>query len=175
MKRSVLVLAVVALAALLAATASAQSSYQISPSVIGSGGGGGSGGSYSLIGTVGQPAIGVTSGGSYLHEIGFWYQPGWILTGVEDETHPTRFELGQNFPNPFNPVTTLRFAVPRESRVTVKLYDVAGREVRTLVDDTYEPGYHTVPLYADGLASGVYFCRMSADTFTETRKLMLLK
>jgi hypothetical protein len=173
MKRFVFALAMVAAIVVFSATASAQ--YQITPSVIGSGGGGGSGGSYSLIGTIGQPAIGVTSGGSYLHQIGFWYQPGWVLTGVEDELIPTRFELGQNFPNPFNPVTSFRFAVPKDARVTVKLYDVAGREVRTLVDDTFAPGFHTVPLYADGLASGVYFCRMTADTFSETRKLMLLK
>ena len=173
MKQLVAMLVVLAAVALLCSTAGAQ--YQIFPSVIGSGGGGGSGGSYSLVGTVGQPAIGVASGGSYLHQIGFWYQPGWILTGVEDETYPTRFQLGQNFPNPFNPVTTFRFAVPRESRVTVTLYDVAGREVRTLADDTFEPGYHTIPLYAEGLASGVYFCRMTAGSFSETRKLMLLK
>jgi hypothetical protein len=173
MRQLFAVLAVVAVVAALCTSAGAQ--YQISPSVIGSGGGGGSGGSYSLLGTVGQPAIGVTTGGSYLHQIGFWYQPGWILTGAENERFPTSFQLGQNFPNPFNPVTTFRFAVPKEARVTVRLYDVAGREVRTLVDDTFEPGFHTVPLYADGLASGVYFCRMTADSFSETRKIMLLK
>ena len=173
MKRSVFVVTVLSALALLAAPAGAE--YQISPSVIGSGGGSASGGSYSLIGTVGQPAIGVVSGGSYINEIGFWYQPGWILTGVEDEAIPTRFSFGQNFPNPFNPVTTFRFAVPKAARVTLTLYDVSGRLVRTLVDDDYEPGYHTFSLSADGLASGVYFCRMAWDQFTESRKLLLLK
>jgi len=173
MRGTPVTLAVLAAALALAVTASGQ--YQISESVIGSGGTSASGGSYSMLGTVGQPAIGVTSGGSYLNQIGFWYQPGWVLTGIEGELLPTSFQLGQNFPNPFNPVTTFRFAVPKAARVTVTLYDVAGRVVRTLVDDDYEPGYHTVALSADGLASGVYFCRMASESFSETRKLLLLK
>jgi hypothetical protein len=173
MKRTTAALCVLAAILLLSAVASA--SYEITSSVIGSGGGAGSAGSYSVIGTIGQPLIGVASGGSYINEIGFWYQPGWILTGVAGDLIPTKYELGQNYPNPFNPVTTFRFGVPREARVTVKLYDVAGREVRTLADDTFGPGYHTVPLYADGMPSGVYFCRMTADSFSATRKLMLLK
>jgi len=173
MRGTVAALTLFAALALVAMPAGAQ--YQINESVIGSGGGSASGGSYSIVGTVGQPAIGVTSGGSYINEIGFWYQPGWVLTGVEEELFPTRFSLGQNFPNPFNPVTTFRFAVPRTARVTVTLYDVAGRVVRTLADDTYDPGYHTLPLSADGLASGVYFCRMSSEDFSETTKLLLLK
>jgi hypothetical protein len=173
MRRTALTFAVLAAALSLAAPASGQ--YQINESVIGSGGGGGSGGSYQLLGTVGQPAIGVVSGGSYINEIGFWYQPGWILTGVEDELVPTRFSLGQNFPNPFNPVTTFRLAVPTEARVKVTLYDVAGRVVRELVDAEFEPGYHPVAVSADGLASGVYFCRMESGSFHETTKLLLLK
>ena len=173
MKRLLAAAALVAAAALLWAPASAE--YRITPSVIGSGGGGGSGGSYSLLGTVGQPAIGTAAGGSYRKEIGFWYQPGWVITGVEGELRPTRFQLSQNFPNPFNPVTTFRFAVPERARVSVKLYSVAGSEIRTLVDDTFEPGFYTAPLRAEGLASGVYFCRMATDTFSETRKLILLR
>jgi hypothetical protein len=170
------VIAAFAVVLAMSATAGAQDpEYQITESVIGSGGGSSSGGSYSLIGTVGQPAIGVAGGGSYFNQIGFWYQPGWILTGVEDEFLPTTFSLGQNFPNPFNPVTTFRFAVPKAARVTITLYDVAGRVVRTLADDEYEPGYHTLPLSADRLASGVYFCRMASEDFSETTKLLLLK
>jgi hypothetical protein len=160
---------------LLCIAVSASGQYQISSSVVGSGGTSASGGSYQLLGTVGQPAIGVASGGSYLNEIGFWYQPGWILTGVEEELLPTRFSLGQNFPNPFNPVTTFRFGVPRAAHVTVCVYDVAGRVVRELANDEYGPGYYSLPLNAEGLASGVYFCRMVSEGFSESRKLLLLK
>ena len=65
--------------------------------------------------------------------------------------------------------------MPETARVTVTLYDVAGRAVRRLTDETYEPGYHMLPLDARGLASGVYFCRMTSDDYSETAKLLLLK
>ncbi len=154
---------------------SASAEYVISQSVIGSGGGAAAGGSYAIVGTVGQPAIGVTQGGSYIGEIGFWYQPGWILTGVDEDELPRSFSIGQNYPNPFNPVTTFAYAVPTESRVSIVLYDVTGREIRTLVDRIVEPGRHEAVLHATGLPSGVYFARMVAGRFTETRKITLLK
>ena len=72
-------------------------------------------------------------------------------------------------------MTSFRFAVPKDARVTVKLYNVTGREVRTLADDEFEPGRHTAVLDATGLSSGVYFCRMVSGRFVETRKLVLLK
>lgn len=111
-----------------------------------------------------------------VHEIGFWYQPGWILTGVPDQSDiPASFGLIQNSPNPFNPVTVLAYDVPNPGRVTIRLYDASGREVRTVVDGDVEPGRHAVVLSATGLPSGVYFYRMTAGTFTETRKMVLLK
>jgi len=160
---------------LLVVATPALADYVISQSVIGSGGGAASGGSYSVIGTVGQPAIGIASGGSYIGEIGFWYQPGWILTGVGEDDFPKSFSLGQNYPNPFNPVTTFAFSLPTESDVSIILYDVNGRVVRTLVDGEMEPGFHQTVLLATGLPSGVYFARMVAGRFTETRKITLLK
>ena len=160
-------------ALLIVAPASAQ--YQINESVIGSGATDAAGGSYQLLGTVGQPTIGVTSGGSYINEIGFWYMPGWVLTGVEDEELPLRTHFGQNFPNPFNPVTTIAFGLATPAHVTIKIYDVSGREVRTLVDADMDPGRYSETLDAAGLAGGVYFARMTAGDFTETMKLVLLK
>ena len=151
------------------------SAYVISQSVIGSGGGSASGGSYSVVGTVGQPAIGITQGGSYIGEIGFWYQPGWILTGVDEDDFPKSFSIGQNYPNPFNPVTTFAYTVPTQSRVSIVIYDVTGRVVRTLVDEEIEPGRHQTVLRATGLPSGVYFARMVSGKFTDTRKITLLK
>jgi hypothetical protein len=162
--------------AVLTLCAAAYAVYDIPCSVVGSGGGKSSGTNNQVIGTVGQTAIGVVTGPSNIHEIGFWYQPGWILTGIEDETElPSVFRLWQNKPNPFNPVTTMRFAVPRRARVVMKLYDVAGREVRTLVDRDYDQGYHEATLNATGLASGVYFCRMAAEDFVDAKKILLLK
>jgi hypothetical protein len=93
---------------------------------------------------------------------------------------PTVFRLVQNAPNPFNPKTTVAYNVPRESEVTIRVYDVAGRRVRTLVDGVVEPGRHVAVW--DGLnesgeavGSGIYFCTMEAPDFHDSRKMTLLK
>ncbi len=175
MRRLASALLIVAAAALFSLPAGAQ--VEMPHSVLGCGGGEMSGASNTVLSTVGQSAIGVVGGASNINEIGFWYQPGWILTGIEDpETAvPTQFRLDQNSPNPFNPVTTLRFAVPKTCHVTVRLYDVRGREIRTLRNEEMDPGFHSVVLEAAGLPSGIYFCRMEAEGFVETKKLVLLK
>jgi len=162
--------------ALLAVTLTAQGQYTVAQSVVSCGGGEVSSEANRMIGSVGQGVIGVVSSEQYTAEIGFWYQPGWILTGVPggEELTPV-FMLSQNRPNPFNPVTTIEFGVEQRTRVTVRLYDVRGREVRTLVDEERDPGLHSVVLNAAGLASGVYMCRMEAGTFVAERKLVLLK
>ena len=72
-------------------------------------------------------------------------------------------------------MTSIRFALPDPGPVTIRLYDVAGREVRTLVDEELPAGWHRTVLEAGGLASGIYFCRMTAGEFTDARKLLLLK
>jgi hypothetical protein len=167
---------VAALLTILLLSGSAHADYSIPQDVVGSGGGESTGPNNRLVGTVGQAAIGIVAGPSNIHEIGFWYQPGWIMTEVEEgDGLPTRYWLGQNQPNPFNPVTTIRFALPNPGRVTMKLYDVAGREVRTLVDEELPAGWHRTVLEARGLASGIYFCRMEAGEFFDARKLLLLK
>jgi hypothetical protein len=88
---------------------------------------------------------------------------------------PTAFSLYQNYPNPFNPSTTIRYALSEDAHVTLRLYDILGREVATLVDRFVETGYHHVNLDATSLASGVYFYRIEAGTFTNVKKLLLLK
>ncbi len=173
MRRFAPVLAVVLSVLVFAVPAAAQ--YQITESVIGSGGTNAAGGGYQMLGTVGQPVIGVTEGTSYTNEIGFWYMPGWILTGVAEDELPLRTYFGQNFPNPFNPVTVIGYALATPAHVTIKVYDVSGREVRTLVDTDMKPGRYQETLDAAGLAGGVYFARMTAGDYTETKKLVLLK
>jgi hypothetical protein len=147
----------------------------ITQSVVANGGGESFGATKRVIGTVGQAAIGVVGGPSNIHEIGFWYQPDWILTGVCDDPGAVRYFLGQSFPNPFNPITTLEFGVREHCRVALTLYNVRGQEVRTLVDQEYDPGTYRTVLSAAGLSSGVYFCRMTAGDFTATTRLVLLK
>jgi hypothetical protein len=95
---------------------------------------------------------------------------------------PDQFELQQNYPNPFpargifdNPSTQIRFGLPQESHVTIKIYAINGAEVRTLVDDRFAAGMHTVTFNAVGLPSGAYFCVMHASGVRHVRRLMLVK
>ncbi len=85
------------------------------------------------------------------------------------------YVLTNAYPNPFNPTTTISYSAPRAGHVSLKVYDVLGREVAVLVNRVVMPGLYTVRFDAAGLSSGVYFCRMTADGFNMTRKLMLLK
>jgi len=88
---------------------------------------------------------------------------------------PTGFVLLQNYPNPFNPATVIRYQIPVRSRVSVNVYDVLGRNVATLVDEVQEVGYKSIEWDARGIASGVYFYRLQAGAFTESKKLILLR
>ena len=88
---------------------------------------------------------------------------------------PTKFELWQNFPNPFNPTTTIQYSIPKAEHVTLKVYDELGKEVTTLVNENKEAGQYRVNFNGSNLASGIYFYRMTAGDFTEVKKLMLLK
>jgi photosystem II stability/assembly factor-like uncharacterized protein len=88
---------------------------------------------------------------------------------------PSKFILEQNYPNPFNPSTKISYVVPVLSNVKVVVYDRLGREVETLIDKEHQPGYYDIDFNADKLASGVYFYRIQAGTFVETKKMVLLK
>ncbi len=85
------------------------------------------------------------------------------------------FELEQNYPNPFNPATRIKYALPTAAQVTVKIFDLLGREVETLVDGNQEPGVHQINWQPVGLASGIYLCQFKAGDFTAVRKLILQK
>ena len=97
------------------------------------------------------------------------------ITGVEKSSLPLQFALSNNFPNPFNPATTVEFQVPAFGRVSVKVYDLLGRVVATLVDGERAPGTYKIRWDASTMPSGVYFCRMTAGSFVSTRKMVLLK
>jgi hypothetical protein len=92
-----------------------------------------------------------------------------------DAKLPSAYALGQNYPNPFNPGTTIRFDLPEAAVVNLVVYDILGRTVALLVDGTMEAGSHDVRFDAPALPGGVYFYRLRAGTFSETRKFTLLK
>jgi len=92
-----------------------------------------------------------------------------------DSKIPDEFDLVQNFPNPFNPVTTIQFALPQSAPVKIDIYNAIGQHIQTLVDREMEAGNQQVIFDGSGLASGVYFYRLDTPQFTETKKMMLLK
>ena len=102
-----------------------------------------------------------------------------VLSNIVEVGLPTKFELSQNYPNPFNPTTKIDFSLPFDSKLTIKLYDVSGREVRTLVNDTRTAGYYTVEFNASDLSSGIYFYRIltksSGADYIMTKKMVVVK
>jgi len=99
-----------------------------------------------------------------------------ITTDVTDiSDSPTEFSLEQNHPNPFNPTTTISYALPKSSYVTLKVYDINGQEVKTLVNKAQNVGYYTATFDASSLSSGLYFYTLQSDDFISTKKMILLK
>jgi hypothetical protein len=88
---------------------------------------------------------------------------------------PNQFSLRQNYPNPFNPATTIKYEIAKESNITMKVYDVIGNEVATLVNETKPAGTYQVIFDASSLSNGVYLYKIQAGNFTATKKLILMK
>ena len=99
------------------------------------------------------------------------------LVSVERQINavPDNFRLEQNYPNPFNPSTTIRFSLPQRSDIALVIYDELGNEIRTLVSGDHEAGTYEVDFDATGLSSGIYFYQIKSASFSETRKLVLMK
>lgn len=155
--------------------------YVIGNGVFSNGGGHVTGEVHMIVGTVGQPCIGVVSNTSYNIMSGILHDVHGVLStdvfeGVERiSSLPTAFNMSQNYPNPFNPTTTIDFALPIKSQVNITLYNTLGQKVTTLVDKQLSAGEYEVTLNGSGLSSGVYFYRIVAGDFVQGKKLVLLK
>ena len=90
-------------------------------------------------------------------------------------TQPDQFSLQQNYPNPFNPSTRIQYQVSRISQVTLKVYDVLGNEAATLVEAEQPAGIYEVEFNASQISSGIYFYKLQAGSFVETKKMILLR
>ena len=99
-----------------------------------------------------------------------------VVTDAEDEKNtPMEFFLYSNYPNPFNASTTIKYQIPFQSRVSLKLYDILGREIATLVNEQKSSGKYEVSFKENNLSSGIYFCVLSADNYFQVNKMVLLK
>ncbi len=132
---------------------------------------------------VGQSFVGLSLQANAQITSGFLGGISKLVTGViQDELVPRSFSLHQNFPNPFNPSTVIRYELPVNSRVMLRIFNILGQEVKTLVNEVQDPGFKQVEWNASGVASGMYFYRFEATgtsdpakTFVESRKVVLLR
>ena len=127
--------------------------------------------------TVGQAVAGTSTSVFYTHDIGFWFTMGRALSDAPDlpPAVPTAFALSLTGANPSSSQARIAYAVPVSAHVTIRLFDITGREVATLVAGAVAPGRHEVDLRMPGPGGGIYFCRMDAPGFSATRKLVLLR
>ena len=162
--------------ALMCAPAFSQMTLQ--SSVIGGGGGVAVGGSSVIAGTIAQTIIGPVTNSSNAMGQGFWYMlPNLSTTGVEYDPGMagSAVVLHQNVPNPFSTTTRISFDLPAGGAVSLKLYDLVGREVRTLVDGVRDAGRVTMALSADKLESGYYTARLVANGVTRTITMVVVR
>ena len=162
--------------------ANGQSSYELASHVMSSAGSPASGSGKKTNGTLGQPTpVGVGSSGNFAVNAGFW-RAFWRIVSVFEPiiSEVFRNALFQNFPNPFNPTTTIQYAVAKESPVELLVFNVQGQKVRTLVRDSKSVGKYSVVW--DGrddhgrlVASGVYFYRLRVGGYLSVKKMLLLK
>jgi hypothetical protein len=110
------------------------------------------------------------------NESGYSIEANIIVAGVKENNRmPDHYTLGQNFPNPFNPSTVIEYALPARGYVTLKIFNMLGVEVATLVEEEQSPGYRSVVFNPTGLAGGVYVYRLTAEHFIDSKKMLLIK
>ncbi len=157
-------------------------SYQLRSVTLDGGGGTSAGGQFSLTGTIGQPDVGAAAGGAFALRGGFWAGTD-VSTAVEQEAPPALpavYQLYPNAPNPFNPTTAIRFDLPRPGRTDLRIFDLRGRLVRVLLNESLPAGRHRAiwdgrDNSGIGVASGVYLLLMRSEQFSARRKVTMLK
>ncbi|HSQ75738.1 MAG TPA: T9SS type A sorting domain-containing protein, partial [Bacteroidota bacterium] len=118
---------------------------------------------------------GIDEGSNRYATIATYYEAPTAVPGSEPRDLPIAVQLDQNFPNPFNPTTVVRYQLPLACEVKLVVFDMLGRTVSILVNERRDAGYHEVQFDGGSLASGVYLCRMTAGNYVDTKKLVLLR
>lgn len=149
----------------------------IPSSVISSGGSFISGGNYQVNGTLGQSFVGNISSSNNINLIGFWYTVEGFVTDIQEEQNllPTEYFLTQNYPNPFNPATKIQYGVKERNNIKIAIFNTIGEELRILINELKEPGTYEITFDASSLSSGIYFYRLQAGNFVETKKMILMR
>lgn len=150
--------------------------YKIKRSCFANGGESISGGDNLINGTIGQTAIGRINNSTWFIQSGF-QEVVLYMTPIENSSLnlPLRFDISQNFPNPFNPQTTIRYALPRTAFVKIDIYNILGQHILSLVNKNKSAGFHIIRFNARSLASGLYVYTMQADDFFAVKKMLFTK
>ena len=153
------------------------SQNQIAFSVLSSGGIQQSNSVYILNGSLGQTFISKCENNIHQAHAGFWqmYYQNVMVNVTDDDILPIEFKLEQNYPNPFNPSTIIKFGIPERANVLIKIYDVLGSEVKTLLNQEMDEGWYELLFKAAGYSSGIYIYRMQAGNYISTKKMLMLK
>jgi len=151
--------------------------YTIKSSSFTSCGGNSLSANYSLQDAVGQSTpVGLLTSSNYFLEAGFLHSQVSSPNAIDDIIEiPEKFQLEKNYPNPFNPTTTIQFQLPKNEVVKIELYNLVGKKIQTLINNHYEAGIHQVIMDASQLASGTYFYTIKAGENFATGKCLLLK
>ena len=160
----------------------AQAAYVLRSSVMGAAGAHGTSTGFAMDATLGQSTpVGTGISTNFGLNAGFWGLPP-IVTSAPEEAQPAVFRstLFRNTPNPFNPITTIRYEIGEPARVEIAIYSVDGRLVRMLVDEAKSPGSHQIvwdgrDADGNGAGSGVYLYRLRAGTYNSVKKMVLIK
>ncbi|MBX2976826.1 MAG: T9SS type A sorting domain-containing protein [Ignavibacteriaceae bacterium] len=104
-----------------------------------------------------------------------WIGNAWFVDVEDESNRPDSYTLSQNYPNPFNPSTIINYSIEKPGMVSIKVYDVLGREVADLVNEFKQTGRYNVSFNGTGLASGIYFYNITSGSFNSVRKMMLVK
>ena len=122
---------------------------------------------YSLTSSQGRIFAGTSNSGAYFYD---------DLTGIFSNTlTANEFRLEQNYPNPFNPVTNLEFGISKLGFVSLKVYDISGKEIKTLVNEIKQPGIYEIEFDGNNISSGIYFYKLEAGNFVRTKRMLLVK
>ncbi len=136
---------------------------------------------YIVTDATGQTITGRSTSSTYIETAGILHINLGTTVGVEENqlvniiNLPVVFSLSGNYPNPCNNMTTIKFAIPLETYVNISLYDISGREVVNLVNETMKPGYYEFDANVRDYSSGIYFLRMNANDFSSTKKLIVTR
>src|SRR3989339_1099949 len=162
----------------------ATAQYLVRSSEFGCGGGVVNGGSYRMVATVGQLLIGGVGRSTHINAISFWYQSVGLTIRVTQTSNNLLIEywLEQNYSNPFNPSTVIKFGIPERRNVLIKIYDILGSEVTALLNQEMDEGWYNLEFNATEYSSGIYICRMQVypgnggtSRYIFTKKEMAIK